>query len=175
MSPYASLVDEASTAEADDMSIGADDPSLALLQQFRVVLKAVNSHFRQVERVTGVGGSQIWALSLVAANPGMKVGDLARRLSVRQPTASVLVKHLVQQRLVESVPHPQDRRSVQLFATAAGQLLLQRAPQPLSGVLPRALALLDAPTQRRLSEDMNVLIRAMGADTGAAGTPLDQL
>lgn len=153
----------------------ADGSAMVLLQQFRVVLKAVKSHFQQVERVTGVGGSQIWALSLVAAQPGMTVGELARSLSVRQPTASVLARHLVQQRLIESVPNPQDRRSVQLYPTAAGQLLLQRAPQPLSGVLPKALADLDAATQQRMIRDMGALIHAMGADPGGAGTPLDQL
>ncbi len=153
----------------------ADGSAMVLLQQFRVVLKAVKSHFQQVERVTGVGGSQIWALSLVAAQPGMTIGELARSLSVRQPTASVLARHLVQQRLIESVPNPQDRRSVQLYPTAAGQLLLQRAPQPLSGVLPKALADLDAATQQRMIRDMGALIHAMGADPGGAGTPLDQL
>lgn len=152
-----------------------DEASMVLLQQFRVVLKAVKTHFQQVERVTGVGGSQVWALSLVAAQPGITVGELARALGVRQPTASVLSRHLVQQRLIETVPHPQDRRSVQLYATAAGQLLLQRAPQPFSGVLPKALAELDTDTQRRLTADLGALIRAMGADPGGAGTPLDQL
>lgn len=162
------------TAEAAQVS-GADDAAMVLLQQFRVVLKAVKSHFQQVERVTGVGGSQIWALSLVAAQPGLTVGELARALSVRQPTASVLVRHLVQQRLVESVPNPEDRRSVRLHPTAAGHLLLQRAPQPFSGVLPKALAELDAHTQQRLIKDLGALIHAMGADPGGAGTPLDQL
>lgn len=148
---------------------------MVLLQQFRVVLKAVKSHFQQVERITGVGGSQVWALSLVAQKPGMTVGDLARALSVRQPTASVLARQLVQARLLESVPNPLDRRSVQLFATAAGQLLLERAPLPFSGVLPKALAELDNTAQRRMIADMGALIRAMGADPGGAGTPLDQL
>lgn len=152
-----------------------DEASMVLLQQFRVVLKSVKTHFQQVERVTGVGGSQVWALSLVAAQPGITVGELARALSVRQPTASVLSRHLVQQRLIESVPHPQDRRSVQLYPTAAGQLLLQRAPQPFSGVLPKALAELDTQTQRRLSADLGALIHAMGADPSGASTPLDQL
>lgn len=166
----------ASADAAPGRSAGAtEDPAMQLLLQFRVVLKAVKSHFQQVERVTGVGGSQVWALSLVAAQPGMTVGQLADALSVRQPTASVLARHLVQQRLLESMPNPQDRRSVQLFPTAAGQLLLQRAPQPFSGVLPQALAQLDSATQKRMIQDMGALIRAMGADPGGAATPLDQL
>ena len=37
--------------------------------------------------------------------------------------------HLMQHRMLEAAPHPHDRRSLQLFATGAGQLLLQRAPQ----------------------------------------------
>lgn len=159
----------------DEREATDGEASETLLQQFRVVLKAVKTHFRQVESVTGIGGSQVWALSVVAASPGIGVSELARRLSVRQPTASVLVRHLVQQRMLETVPHPQDRRSLQLFATAAGQLLLERAPQPFSGVLPKALGQLDKATQARMIEDMARLIQVMGADTGAAGIPLDQL
>lgn len=151
-----------------------DAPDI-LLQQFRVVLKAVKSHFRRVEAVTGIGGSQVWALSVVAESPGIGVSELARRLSVRQPTASVLVRHLVQHRMLETVPNPNDRRSLQLYATAAGQLLLQRSPQPFSGVLPKALGQLDTATQERMVQDMARLIQVMGADADAAGTPLDQL
>lgn len=167
--------DAAPSSGAPRSADDAEEAAMVLLQQFRVVLKAVKSHFRQVERVTGVGGSQVWALSLVAAQPGVSVGELARALGVRQPTASVLVRHLVQQRLIESVPNPQDRRSVRLHPTAAGHLLLQRAPQPFSGVLPKALSELDPVTQRRMIQGLGELIHAMGADPGGAGTPLDQL
>lgn len=166
------VIDVAETRRQEHLqSQGAE----ILLQQFRVVLKAVKSHFRQVEAITGIGGSQVWALSLVAEAPGIGVSELARRLSIRQPTASVLVRHLVTRRLLETMPHPQDRRSVQLYATAAGELLLQRAPRPFAGVLPGALAQLDEATQERLIGDMSRLIQVMGADAGAAGTPLDQL
>lgn len=156
-------------------TLGKGDHSEALLQQFRVVLKSVKSHFRQVESVTGIGGSQVWALSVVAESPGITVGELARRLSVRQPTASVMVRQMVQRNLMETTPHPDDRRSVQLYATVAGQMLLQRAPRPFSGVLPKALAQLDPATQQRMTQDMARLIEVMGADAGYAGTPLDQL
>lgn len=163
------------SASSGLLAASPGDASETLLRQFRVVLKAVKSHFRQVEAVTGIGGSQVWALSVVAQAPGIGVSELARRLSVRQPTASVLVRHLVQHRMMETVPHPQDRRSLQLFATEAGQLLLQRSPQPFSGVLPKALGQLDKATQARMIQDMAHLIQVMGADAGAAGTPLDQI
>jgi len=40
-------------------------PATRVLRQFRVVFNAVKTHFRQVEREAGVGGAQLWALSVI--------------------------------------------------------------------------------------------------------------
>ncbi|HAV36987.1 MAG TPA: MarR family transcriptional regulator, partial [Massilia sp.] len=50
------------------------------LRQFRIVFNAVKNHFRQVERDAGLGGAQLWALSVIAQSPGIGVTDLARAL-----------------------------------------------------------------------------------------------
>ncbi len=63
-----------------------------VLRQFRQVFNAVKTHFQQVERQAGVGGAQVWALSVVRERPGIGMNDLARALDVRQPTASNLVQ-----------------------------------------------------------------------------------
>lgn len=152
-----------------------DDPAVRVLQQFRIVFNAVKAHFQQVERRAGVGGAQIWALSIIRDHAGMGVNDLARAMSVRQPTASNLVKSLAQQGLIQVRREGPDRRAVQLHILPEGRNMLRRAPGPFAGVLPEALASLDAAALGRMEGDLAKLIKALGADDRAGGIPLAQL
>jgi DNA-binding MarR family transcriptional regulator len=146
-----------------------------VLQQFRIVFNAVKTHFQQVERKAGVGGAQIWALSVIRDRPAIGVNDLAAALNIRQPTASNLVKSLSQHALIEVRREGADRRAVQLHTTAEGRKVLRRAPGPFAGVLPEALASLDAKMLSRLEADLGALIGRLGADESAGKIPLAQL
>ena len=151
------------------------DPAARVLRQFRLVFNSVKTHFQQVEKQAGLGGAQVWALSIIRDSPGVGVNDLANAMDVRQPTASNLVKALVEQGHVEVRKEGPDRRAVQLYVLASGARVLRRAPGPFSGVLPEALAALDADTLARLERDLTQLIAALGADERAAGIPLGQI
>ena len=96
-------------------------------------------------------------------------------MDVHQSTASNLVKSLVERDLVVAAKDGPDRRAVQLRVTAAGGRVLRRAPGPLTGVLPQALASLDAKTLARLEKDLAALITALDADERGANIPLGQL
>lgn len=146
-----------------------------VLRQFRIVFNSVKTHFQQVEKVAGIGGSQVWVLSVVRESPGIGINDLARALDVRQPTASNLVKSLADQGLLEVRRNDLDRRAVKLHLKAEGEAVLSRAPGPFSGVLPQALAQLDAPTLDRLESDLAALIVALGADERGARIQLSRL
>lgn len=146
-----------------------------VLRRFRVVFNAVKTHFQQVERRSGVGGAQLWALSIIGAHPAIGVGGLGRSMDVHQTTASNLVKALVQRELVVAQRNGPDRRAVQLRLTPAGARILRKAPGPFAGVLPDALARLDAATLARMDHDLGRLIDLLGADERAAGIPLAQM
>ena len=152
-----------------------DDPHARVLRQFRIVFNAVKTHFQQVERKAGLGGAQVWALSVIRDRPGLGVNELAAVLSVRQPTASNLVKSLAEQGLVAVRREGTDRRAVQLHVLPAGLKVLKRAPGPFAGVLPDALADLDGATLARLEADLAQLITRLGADDRAGAIPLAQL
>lgn len=138
------------------------------------MFNAVKTHFRQVEKKAGVGGAQVWALSVVREMPGIGVNDLAKAMDVHQSTASNLVKSLVEQELIAALKNGSDRRAVQLHLLPAGAKVLRRAPGPFTGVLPQALAGLDAQTLSRLDKDLGKLIAALEVDERAAGIPLGQ-
>jgi DNA-binding MarR family transcriptional regulator len=151
------------------------DSATQVLRRFRVLFNAVQTHFRLIEKESGLGGAQAWALSLVAKQPGIGVGELAKHMDIHQSTASNLVKMLLKKELVTLSKSLSDKRAVQLHITAAGQLLLKLVPGPSQGVLPEALAQLDPATLERLNEDLARLTEVLQADDAAANTPLADL
>lgn len=152
----------------------AGEPATRVLRRFRVVFNAVKTHFQQVERRAGLGGAQLWALSLIHARPGLGVSELARAMDVKQSTASNLVRALAERGLVDALREAADRRVVQLHVRPAGRKVLREAPGPFAGVLPQALARLDAHTLARLDADLAEVIAVLGVDAQGAKVPLGQ-
>ncbi|MBC7469247.1 MAG: winged helix-turn-helix transcriptional regulator [Ramlibacter sp.] len=150
------------------------EPAAQVLRRFRLVFNAVKTHFQQVEKKAGVGGAQLWALSIVRDRPGIGVNDLANAMDVHQSTASNLVKTLIARELIAGAKTASDRRAVQLHVLPAGNTVLRRAPGPFTGVLPQALASLDERTLKRMDADLAKLITALDADERAANIPLGQ-
>jgi DNA-binding MarR family transcriptional regulator len=155
-------------------SAASTDPAARVLRRFRLVFNAVKSHFRAVETKAGISGAQLWALSVVQAQPGMGVGDLARSMDIHQSTASNLLRGLLEKNLVLAQRGGEDRRAVQLQVSARGTKVLAKAPGPFAGVLPEALARLDKRTLARLERDLAALIEELGVDERGAGIPLSE-
>jgi DNA-binding MarR family transcriptional regulator len=152
----------------------AAEPAARVLRRFRLVFNAVKSHFRAVETKAGISGAQLWALSVIHARPGIGVGELARAMDIHQSTASNLLRALIDKALVAAERGGEDRRAVQLKATARAAKLLAKAPGPFSGVLPEALERLDKRTLGRLDRDLALLIEELGVDERGAGIPLSE-
>ncbi|MGI9135315.1 MAG: MarR family winged helix-turn-helix transcriptional regulator [Rhodoferax sp.] len=146
--------------------------STRVLRHFRQTFNAVKTHFQQVEKKAGIGGSQVWALSVIQNAPGIGVNDLATTMDIHQTTASNLVKVLLGLELVKVEKEGPDRRAVQLYILPAGKVLLKRAPGPLTGVLPSAISQLDLPTLKRLDRDLTRLLNLLSTNEKAARTPL---
>lgn len=159
-----------SPAPAGVLTPGED--AVRVLRRFRQVFNAVKTHFQRVERQAGIGGAQLWALSVAGARPGLGIGELALAMDVHQSTASNLVKALVQADLLEARREGADRRAVQLHLRPAGQALLAAAPGPFAGVLPDALSQLDPETLRRLDQDLGRLLSLLATDRRAQRIPL---
>ena len=131
------------TKTSSESPVAMDDSAVRVLRQFRQIFNSVKSHFQRMERTSGLGGSQIWALSVIQERPNLGVTELAQAMDIRQSTASNLVKALVERELLVVNKHPGDRRAVQLVVMPAARRLLRRAPGPLVGILPMALGMLE--------------------------------
>lgn len=132
------------------------------------MFNAVRHHFRTLEQAVGLSGTEVWALSLVVRNPGMRVAQLARAMDIHQSTASNLVRALLEARMVVSERSEGDLRVVNLSATPRGRKLLARAPTPFVGVLPEALRQLDTATLLRLERDLGRVIDEIRPPPGGA-------
>ena len=163
MVPRLKPVPDAAAQPADN-----EAAAIAVLRQFRQVFNAVKSHFQQVEKAVGIGGAQVWALSVVREHPGIGVGALAKAMSIHQSTASNLVRTLIDREMVVAVKQGVDRRAVQLNLLPAGAKVLKNAPGPFAGVLPDALKALSPDALARLQEDLARLIVLIDADERGA-------
>jgi len=161
--------------DADALPADNEDAAVAVLRQFRQVFNAVKAHFQKVERTVGIGGAQVWALSVVRDTPGIGVGALAKAMSIHQSTASNLVRTLIDRDMVVATKEGVDRRAVQLNLQPAGAKVLKNAPGPFAGLLPDALKSLPPETLARLNEDLALLIVAISADEAGASIPLSDL
>ena len=159
-----------------DTTAPAKPTAIRVLRQFRIVFNAIKAHFQQVEKRAGVGGAHVWALSVVRQQPGIGVGELARRLDIHPSTASNLVRSLVERGLLAAERGDADRRAEQLRVLPEGSKVLRKVPAPFSGLLPEALSNLDDAVLERMARDLDALISQLQAvDTRAARKPLAQM
>ena len=161
--------DPAPQSITTDASANAED----VLKQFRVIFRSMKRHFTEIERQCGISGSQLWALASVVEEPGVRVTELARRLSIHQSTASNLVDVLVRRGLIERRRGAIDQRVVELYPTRSGRSVVRKAPQPLQGLLPDALDHLAPETLSALHLQLESLLQVMQLrDASAAQIPL---
>jgi DNA-binding MarR family transcriptional regulator len=149
-----------------------DDPASQVLRQFRLIFNTVRRHFQAMEKQSGMGGAQTWALSLVAQQPGLGVSQLAERMDVHQSTASNLIRSLIKSGHVHSEKSVHDKRVVELYVLPEGLKLLRKIPGPFAGVLPHALQNLDEITLIQLEKNLSELISRLEVDENAARTPI---
>ena len=162
------------TAAKSDQKPKIEDAAL-VLRQFRVIFNAVRTHFRLLEKEIGLGGAQVWALSIISSQPGIGVGAVADAMDIHQTTASNLVKVLMKAKLIRATKSETDGRAVHLDALPAGMALLKKIQGPFEGVLPVALRSLERGTLKRLHADLGDLINVLNADQAAHGIPLADL
>lgn len=147
------------TAETDD--------AMQALKKLRVLIRAAARHSSWVEKQCGVSGAQLWIMQELHETPGLRVGEVARRLSVHQTTTSNLVESLVKKGLITRERCEEDLRAVQLQLTDEGKSLIARAPGPNRGLLPEALRKLDAQHLQDLNRGLDGLLEVIGTESGA--------
>ena len=146
---------------------------LTVLKQFRIVIRNIKTQYLDIQRATGVSGAQLWTLCVIADNPGLKAGELARALAIHQSTASNLLDRLSQLGYIERRREDTDQRVVTIHLTPAGHAVVKNAPQPAIGLLQNALLSLSDERLAGLQQHLGELIHAIGLKNKAgSATPI---
>ena len=153
-------------------SQNTSNSSTRVLRQFRLIFSSIRRHFQTIEKVAGVGGAQIWALSLIAQTPGLAVTQLSHAMDIHQSTASNLVRALLKAGFIHSEKSVNDKRVAELYPLPEGLKLLKKVPGPYTGVLPMALGELAPETLSSLERDLDALIKKLDVDEVSAQTPM---
>ena len=147
--------------------VAHDGLALEVLGKFREVYRAAKVQFAPGGRPIGVSGAELWAMWELRRGPGLRVSELALRLSLRQSTVSNLVERLVQAKLVARRRNDPDGRVVRLYLTRAGDRAVTSAPRMARGLLPDALERLSAGDLRRLHAQLDILLGKMALRSSA--------
>lgn len=135
---------------------------LDVLKKLRIVIRAAQRHSAWIEKQCGVSGAQLWMLQELEDEPGLRVGEIARRMAIHQTTVSNLLDPLEKRGLVVKTRDPQDQRAVMLALSDQGAALLAQAPKPARGLLPEALRQLQPEQLALLDQGLQELLNSIG-------------
>lgn len=105
------------------------------------VIPRLNRRFRSGTRELGMG--MVSALFALDREGPMRSGDLARHEGVAAATMTRMVSGLVERRLVERLPDPDDGRACQVAVTAEGRRAIETTRQNYALEIETALHDLD--------------------------------
>jgi DNA-binding MarR family transcriptional regulator len=106
-------------------------------------------------------GQQAGALSIVAQEPGISLGELGERMYLHISTCSGIVDRLERKGYVTRRRGPEDRRVVRLVITPRGRQLIRRMPVSGFGMLMKEIHSLPARDTHKVCEAMKILMRIM--------------
>ncbi len=135
-----------------------------VVNSLRRLFKAIQEYSKAIFRSTGLSGPQVWALTVLAAEPGLSLGELAERLFAHPSTVSGIVDRLEDRGAVLRAPDPEDRRGVRLSLTPLGRRLLRRSPPSVQVGLREALEGLPGLQLRQLRRSLDLVVRRTAAN-----------
>ncbi len=134
----------------------------AVMDGLRRIVRDLRLSAREAERGAGISGAQLFVLQTLSESSAQSLNDLADRTLTDQSSVSVVVKRLVERKLVTRKPSEEDGRRVELALTSAGRRLLARCPEPTQARLVQALKRLSADELSSLTAGVHALEREMG-------------
>jgi DNA-binding MarR family transcriptional regulator len=145
-----------------------------VMDALRRIVRDLRLSARDAERGAGISGAQLFVLQTLAESPAGSLNDLAERTLTDQSSVSVVVKRLVDRKLVARKASAEDARRIELSLTGAGRRLLARCPEPTQARLLQSLRRLTAPDLAMLTDGLSALILRMGIEDADARMFFDE-
>jgi DNA-binding MarR family transcriptional regulator len=134
-----------------------------VVNNLRRLFKAIQEHSKAILRKTGLSGPQVWALSIVGAEPDLSLGELAERLFAHPSTVSGIVDRLEKRGAIRRAVNPLDGRGIRLSLTPQGRRLLKRSPPPFQVGLRAAIEDLPSSQLRQLRRGLEQVVKDTSA------------
>ncbi len=138
------------------------DSIRSVMDALRRIVRDLRLSARDAERGAGISGAQLFVLQMLADEPASSLNELADRTLTDQSSVSVVVKRLVDRKLVARKASTEDARRIELSLTAAGRRLLARCPEPTQARLVSALRRLTPAELANLTTSLAALVQQMG-------------
>lgn len=146
-----------------------------ILKDLRIVFRAIQNHSRLVEKQSGLSAAQLWVMWELFAEPGLKVSELARVLSIHQSTCSNMLDKLQEKELIRRDRTASDQRIVKIYLSEKGIQLLAAAPRPAQGAVTEALLKLPDQALDNLEQGLTDLVKMLHTvDEDASMMPISE-
>ncbi|MHA7223224.1 MarR family winged helix-turn-helix transcriptional regulator [Arthrobacter sp. RHLT1-20] len=136
----------------------ADAGLLALAQDLREALRHSIYLVRRLDADGELSTAQLSTLKMLLDN-GIRVGEIARNLGVKVPSATEQIIKLERAGLVRREADPDDSRAVRVRITAAGRVAVDSATTRRNGVLAEILRTLSDSDRSALAAALPVMGR----------------
>ncbi|MGJ0385739.1 MarR family winged helix-turn-helix transcriptional regulator [Paenarthrobacter nicotinovorans] len=136
---------------------GSPDSRLTdLAQDFREALRLGVYMFRRLDPEGELTAAQLSLLSMIS-DGGLRVGDIAKNLGIKVPSATEQIIKLERAGLVTRRPDPDDSRAVQVAITDAGTAAVESANQRRNAMVAELLQGLSAEEIEQLAAALPVI------------------
>jgi DNA-binding MarR family transcriptional regulator len=141
----------------------AFDPALLdLAQEFRETLRLGVYMFRRLDPESDLTAAQVSLLAMIY-DGGLRVGDIARELGIKVPSATEQIIKLERAALVSRQPDPDDSRAVQVVITPAGITAVDSANRRRNALVAKLLQELSGDELERLTAALPVIAKLNNA------------
>jgi DNA-binding MarR family transcriptional regulator len=128
----------------------------ALAQDFREALRQGVYLVRRLDAEGELSAAQLSTLKMLLGD-GVRVGEIARNLGVRVPSATEQIIKLEKAGLVRRDPDPDDSRAVRVVLTAEGHAAVDSANERRNAVMAKILVTLSDNERQALAAALPVI------------------
>ncbi|MBV7315999.1 MarR family winged helix-turn-helix transcriptional regulator [Shewanella sp. NIFS-20-20] len=102
-----------------------------LLISLRRVIRAIDIHSRQLNKVSGLTGPQLMVMQSIETLATPLAKDIAKEVALSPATVTTIIDRLEAKQLVIRTRSETDKRKVHLSLSESGRSLLSGSPKPL--------------------------------------------
>jgi DNA-binding MarR family transcriptional regulator len=128
----------------------------ALAQDFREALRHSVYLVRRLDANGELSAAQLSTLKMLLYN-GVRVGEIARNLGVKVPSATEQIIKLEKAGLARREPDPDDSRAVRVVLTAEGRAAVDSANERRNAVMAKILVTLSGTEREALAAALPVI------------------